>query len=78
MELHREQLDPSSPKTEPRDAALPFAALALVLVAGASTTLLPAGLAFALIVACVLIGAVRVLLVYRDVLVAGRPSGVVR
>jgi hypothetical protein len=37
--------------------------------------MLPVGLAFALVVGCVLIGSLRVLLVYRDLLVVRRPGG---
>jgi hypothetical protein len=74
--LDRRRHDPAGAQSGPRAAALPFVALALLLLVGASTTMLPAGFAFALIVACVLIGALRVLLVYRDVLVARRPRGV--
>ncbi len=56
----------------PRQAALPFVLMALVFVAGATSTFLPAGLAFALVSACVLVGSLRVLLAYRDGLVARR------
>jgi hypothetical protein len=58
----------------PAHAALPFVALVLVLVAGASSTLLPAGLAFALATACTAIGSVRVLVAYRDQLVEKRAA----
>jgi hypothetical protein len=58
-----------------RHAALPFVVLASVFVAGATSTLLPAGLAFALAFGCVLAGAFRALLVYRDRLVALRARG---
>jgi hypothetical protein len=56
----------------PRQAALPFVALVIVFVAGASSSLLPAGLAFALAAGCLLTGSLRVLLAYRDHLVARR------
>lgn len=56
----------------PRQAALPFVLLALFFVAGATSTFLPAGLAFALVSGCVLIGSLRILLAYRDGLVAKR------
>ena len=59
----------------PRQAALPFVVLGLVFIVGASSTMLPTGLAFALAAGCVLIGSLRVLLVYRDGLVASRATG---
>lgn len=59
----------------PRQAALPFVLLAVLLVAGATSTFLPAGLAFALVSGCVLIGSLRILLAYRDGLVAKRVRG---
>lgn len=75
MNVGRDQRDAGEPQRGPRQAALPFLVLSLVLVAGASSTMLPVGLAFALVVGCVLIGSLRVLLVYRDLLVVRRPGG---
>jgi len=71
----RHRNDPIERARTLEHAALPFLVLAVLFVAGASSTMLPTALAFVLIVACVLIGALRVLLVYRDRLVAQRRTG---
>ena len=75
MRALRRDDDTGGQQRGPRQAALPFAVLGLVFIVGASSTMLPTGLAFALAAGCVLIGSLRVLLVYRDGLVASRATG---
>jgi len=71
----RHRNDPIERARSLEHAALPFLVLAVVFIAGASSTMLPTALAFVLTAACVLIGALRVLLVYRERLVAQRLTG---
>lgn len=69
----RHHHDAGEPRRGLLEAALPFLVLGFALVAVGSLTPLSAGFAFALAVGCVLAGAFRSLLAYRDLLLA-RPA----